>query len=283
LRDGRTRATLAASEASRASLIELMTGREDSAGPSQRGAPVDSAVALSVDNLHSGDLRGVSFELRQGEILGVTGLANAGQDRLLKALMGGDRSGRIALAGRPFRAFGFARSWGQGLAYLPRERRAEGLLLSESVTRNVVLPHLGWLSRFGIVLDRRAERAKVGEMARRVRLKSAGLGQRLWRLSGGNQQKVMFARAVAGAPKVLLLDEPTRGVDVGAKFDIHALLRELADSGAAIVLASTDHEELLGLADRVAVLRDGTIATIVSSVGLTTQRLAALCQGGAPE
>jgi ABC-type sugar transport system ATPase subunit len=238
---------------------------------------------LSVDNLSGDDVRGVSFELRQGEILGVTGLANAGQDRLLKALMGRAQAGSVALSGQPIRTRSFARSWRRGLAYVPRERRSEGLLLSESVTRNVVLPHLGWLNRFGIFLDRRAERLKVGEVARRVRLKSAGLGQRVWRLSGGNQQKVMFARAVAGAPRILLLDEPTRGVDVGAKYDIHALLRELAASGTAIVLSSTDHEELLGLADRVAILRDGALATIVSSAGLTPQRLAALGQGGAPE
>jgi ABC-type sugar transport system ATPase subunit len=283
LRDGATRATLGASEASRASLIELMTGREDSATPLQRRVQADSAIALSVENLSGDDLRDISFDLRQGEILGLTGLANAGQDRLLKALMGRARSGRVALAGQPLRARGFAQSWRRGIAYAPRERRSEGLLLSENVIGNVVLPHLSRLSHFATFLDRRAERAKAGEVARRVRLKSAGLGQRVWRLSGGNQQKVMLARAITGSPKILLLDEPTRGVDIGAKFDIHALLRELAAAGAGIVLSSTDHEELLGLADRVAILRDGAIATIVPAAGLTPQRLAILCQGGAPE
>ena len=279
LRDGETRATLASSNASKAALIELMTGRHGGEAYPSRGAAPGRGVALSVENLGAGDLRDISFDLREGEILGVAGLANAGQDRLLKALMGRAKRGKVSIGGKVFRARSPAEAWKQGLAYVPRERRSEGLFLFQDVTRNVVLPHLKWLSRFGVFVNRRAERAKVSDVARRVRLKSAGLRQSLWRLSGGNQQKVMFARAVAGAPRVLLLDEPTRGVDIGAKFDIHALLRELAASGAAIVLSSSDFDELLGLTTRIAILRDGRISTIVSSKGLTQQRLLALCYG----
>jgi ABC-type sugar transport system ATPase subunit len=279
LRDGETRATLATYGASKAALIELMTGRDGAETYASPSGTMGAGVALSVENLGDGDLDDISFNLHEGEILGVAGLANAGQDRLLKALMARAKRGRVFIGGKVSRTRSPAKSWKQGLAYVPRERRSEGLFLLHDVTRNVVLPHLSWLNRFGAFVDRRAERATVTDVARRVRLKSAGLHQRLWQLSGGNQQKIMFARAMAGAPKVLLLDEPTRGVDIGAKFDIYALLRELAASGAAILLSSSDHSELLALANRIAILRHGRISTIVSSEGLTPQRLLALCYG----
>jgi ABC-type sugar transport system ATPase subunit len=283
LRDGETCATIATSGASKAGLIERMTGRVVSEAYPPRPATAGSKIALSVENLSDVHLNAISFDVREGEILGVAGLANAGQDRLLSALMGQAKAGEVSIGGKLALARNPAQAWRLGLAYVPRERRSEGLVLSEDVTRNVVLPHLDWLSRWGLFVNRRAERAKASAMARRVRLKSAGLRQRLWRLSGGNQQKVMFARAIAGSPHVLLLDEPTRGVDVGAKFDIHNLLRELAASGAAIVLASTDLDELIGLTDRIAVLREGRISTIVASRGLTQQRLLAYCYGDPSE
>jgi ABC-type sugar transport system ATPase subunit len=283
LRDGETRATLASPDASKAALIALMTGRVPSEAFASQSAAARGGVALSVENFNGGDLQDISFKLHEGEILGIAGLANAGQDRLLKALMGGAGHGEISIGGKVSRARGPAGLWRDGLAYVPRERRSEGLFLLHDATRNIVLPHLGWLNRFGAFVNRRAERATVGEVAGRVRLKPKSFRQHLWRLSGGNQQKAMFARAVAGAPKVLLLDEPTRGVDIGAKFDIYALLRELAASGAAIVLASSDHQELLALTHRIAILRDGRISTIVASEGLTQRKLLALCYGGPSE
>jgi ABC-type sugar transport system ATPase subunit len=282
LRDGETRATLSERDASRSQLIELMTGR--AAAESMR--PANAAhprIALSVSKLGGGDLQDISFDLREGEILGIAGLADSGQDQLLKALMGGYARGELSIGGKIVRIRDPARAWKLGLAYVPRERRSEGLFLSQNITRNVVLPHLRRLSRLGVFLNRRAERIHAGDLTRRVRLKSAGLGQRVWRLSGGNQQKVMFARAVAGAPRVLLLDEPTRGVDVGAKFDIHALLREFANSAAAIVLASSDLDELLALSHRIAVLREGRISLIVAAEGLTPKDLLALCYGDQAE
>jgi ABC-type sugar transport system ATPase subunit len=133
------------------------------------------------------------------------------------------------------------------------------------------------------LVNRPVELAEAAAVGRRVRLRATGPRQSVWRLSGGNQQKVMFARAVAGAPRVLLLDEPTRGVDIAAKFDVHVLLREIADAGAAILLASSDHEELLALCSRIMILRDGRISRAVSSARLTTADLLALCYGGSTE
>ncbi len=197
----------------------------------------------------------------------------------MRGLTGEARSGRITLDGAPLRLREPADAWRAGLALAPRERRAEGLLLTQDIAANIALPHLRRLSRLGTFLNRRAERARALEMGARVRLKATGPRQKTRTLSGGNQQKVMFARAVAGAPRALLLDEPTRGVDVGAKFDIYALLRELAAAGAAILVVSSDDEEVLALCTRVAILREGRLAAIVPNVGLTPRALLALRHG----
>ena len=188
----------------------------------------------------------------------------------------------FSIAGRRTRLRRPWEAWRQGLAGVPGERRSEGLFLSQDIVRNVTLPHLGRLARLRALVNRPAELAQTATVARRVRLRATGPRQKVWRLSGGNQQKVV-ARAVAGAPRVLLLDEPTRGVDIAAKFDIHALLREMADAGAAILIASSDHEELLALCSRIMILEDRRIWRIVPARGLTPAELLALCYGGVTE
>jgi ABC-type sugar transport system ATPase subunit len=279
LRDGETCATLNAKDATKARLIELMTGRKDVTGdrgpPAPRGAP----IVLDVDGLSGDGLTGVSFKLHKGEILGFTGLAGAGPERLIRALVASAGAGTVTLDGEPAGLRGPADAWARGIALTPRERRAEGLLLKHDIASNVSLPHLSRLSRMRWFLDRRKERARAADLGRRVRLKASGPRQKVRTLSGGNQQKVLLARAVARAPRVLLLDEPTRGVDVGAKFDIYAFLREIAEGGASVVVVSSDHEELLRLCSRVAVLREGRIAATVPAEGLTPERLLALCYG----
>ena len=263
LRDGETAATLTRAEANKQKLIGLMTGGREIAGLSATTA-ARPEIALAVERLSAEGLQDVSFTLRRGEILGVAGLAGSGAERLTKAL----------LAAPPLRSP--AEAWRQGVALLPRERRAQGLWLGESITKNIALPHLS-----GLWLKRRAERARAVETGARVRLKASGPQQKVRALSGGNQQKVMFARAVAGSPAVLLLDEPTRGVDVGAKFDIYALLAELAAAGTAILVSSSDQEELLHICSRLIVLREGRVAASVPAQGLTPQSLLALCYGEA--
>jgi ribose transport system ATP-binding protein len=280
LRDGVSQPPVASAEASREMLIERMTGRTRLAGATAppretAGAP----VALSVDRLMGRGLEEISFEVRKGEILGLAGVGDAGADRLLRALIGGMTGGSVAIAGDVVRPRGPAEGWRRRMAYVPRERRSEGLLLSKTIAENVALPHLSRLSHIRLFLNRRAERSEAAMVGRRVRLRALGPRQRVWRLSGGNQQKVMFARAVAGEPRVLLLDEPTRGVDVAAKFDIDELLREIASAGAAIVIASSDHEELLALCNRIAILDGGRLSRIVPAEGLTPARLLGLCYG----
>jgi ABC-type sugar transport system ATPase subunit len=168
-----------------------------------------------------------------------------------------------------------AGAWAAGLAYVPRERRTEGLMLRRSIVENVALPHLTPMARAGVFLDRRRQAAAADRLGADVRLRAASTGQSCEELSGGNQQKVLFARALAGAPKVLLLDEPTRGVDVGAKFDLYALIREMTARGVGILLASSDLPELLGLADRIAVLQEGRLTHLLETEGMTEADLLA--------
>lgn len=277
LRDGENRATLTAAQATKSALIEGMTGRgafATVAAPVARGG-----VALAVRGLAAPDLRDVSLEVRAGEILGCVGLAGAGHEQFLGALFGGSTAGEIAIAGVTRRLREPADAWRHGMAFAPRERRTEGLILGQDIAANVALPHLRRLARLATFLNPRAERRQAVEMGARVRLKATGPRQKTGTLSGGNQQKVMFARAVAGAPRVLLLDEPTRGVDVGAKFDIYEVLRELAASGVAIVAATSDHEEALALCTRIAIFRNGRLAEVIANAGLTTRSLLLACYG----
>jgi ABC-type sugar transport system ATPase subunit len=281
LRDGATQAPIPSAAATRALLIERMTGRTGLDRAEATPATSRAGIALNVERLRGLGLEGVSFAVKNGEIFGLAGLGDAGGDRVLGALMGEAHSGAVLVDGKEYSASSLAAAWRAGFAYLPRERRSQGLLLSHDVARNVALPHLRRLARASVFANRSGEEREAAALGRKVRLKATGPRQRVWRLSGGNQQKVMFARAIANSPRVLLLDEPTRGVDVAARFDIHALLREIAESGAAILVASSDHEELIALCSRIAILIDGRLTRIVPSAGLTPSRLLELCYGEA--
>jgi ABC-type sugar transport system ATPase subunit len=281
MRDGATIVTLGIGDTSRGEIIALMTGRalgEDF--PADHQAPM-GAVRLSARAIAGGPVKDLSFELHGGEILGIAGLAGAGQSEVLQLLMGAIplTSGTITLSGRALRADEPAGRWAEGMAYVPRERRREGLLPTASITDNTVLPHLGNLGRGRIFRHRAREAARASELAAHVRLKYSAPSQPVYQLSGGNQQKVVFARAMLANPQVLLLDEPTRGVDVGAKFDIHSLLRQLTATGAAIMLASSDLPELIGMSDRILVMRNGRLERILAAKGLSQQALLSMIFG----
>ena len=270
MRDGRTVATSDIASTTKQEIIRLMTGRDIAEAYPKRSSPIGEQPVLAVRSLSGSGLAGVSFTLSGGEILGVAGLANAGQSEVLRALVGADgaTSGGIDHAGVALTRQKPAAAWRRGFGYVPRERRREGLMLSRGIVDNVMLPHLDRTARLSVFVDRRRERQSVEALGRQVRLKATRLSQACRQLSGGNQQKVVFARAIAGRPSVLLLDEPTRGVDVGAKFEIYSLIRELSAAGAAIVMASSDLPELLGLADRILIMREGRQHGIVDAAGL---------------
>ncbi|WP_232829290.1 sugar ABC transporter ATP-binding protein [Tropicimonas sp. IMCC34043] len=275
LRDGRHISTRPLGETGQERIIHEMTGRDLSALFPPRDALQHGDTVLGVRGLAAPGIRDVSFDLRAGEILGVVGLAGAGQGALLRALIGAaPRRGMVTLDGQPLSATP-AGAWAQGLAYVPPERRSQGLMLGRSITENVALPHLERMARGRFFLNRRQQARRTGDLGAKVRLKAATLSQGCSQLSGGNQQKVLFARALAGAPRVLLLDEPTRGVDIGAKSDLYRLIRQLADDGVAVLLASSDLPEVLGLADRIAVMQEGRLTHLKENSGMTEASLLA--------
>ncbi len=284
LRDGESVTTVPAGEVSPPLLTELMTGREalETYPPRMGKAAQEIAFQFAIAGKTGG--RASKIILRKGEVLGVAGLVGAGQTGLLRAIMGagGGKPGSLLKNGRRLSIKGPSKAWASGMAYVPGERRGEGLILGHSIQFNTVLPYLNKINRLGFLLDRKTEKACAKATAKQVRLTSVGPKHPVWRLSGGDQQKVMFARAVAGRPDLLVLEEPTRGVDVGAKFDIHLLLRELAQSGVSIIIASSDHAELLGMSDRILVMRDGEISDDVATDELTPHLLMSLCDGGDP-
>lgn len=280
LRDGKLVSSLPIAQTDERTIIHDMTGRDLSAlFPPRSQSPAGGVPCLEIEGLSAGRLQGISLTVQKGEILGIAGLAGSGRGALLQALVGALpwRAGRLTLDGRPVPTGDPAAGWARGLAYVPRERRSEGLMMLSAIADNVTLPHLARLSRWGVFLDRRAERMRVDHHGSEVRLKSSGPAQPVVQLSGGNQQKVLFARALAGQPSVLLLDEPTRGVDIGAKFDIYRLIRRLADDGISIILASSDLPELLGLSDRIAVLQDGRLVHVLHNDALSEADLLELC------
>lgn len=265
-RDGRFVETKRTNDTNKDEIIRFMTGRDVKDVYPERTSDLEEHLACRARNLSTRRIGALNFDLRKGEVLGIGGLANAGQSEVMQALMGLDRvlEGSLQISDKPAPANPTA-AWERGIAYVPRERRREGLMLTRSILQNTVLPHLRHLSRLWGVVNRRSERDLTQRVADIVRLKSDSLKQPCYQLSGGNQQKVVFARAVGASPNLLLLDEPTRGVDVGAKFDIYTLLRELSTKGCGVVLTSSDLPELLGMCDRVLIMQDGRQTEIVET------------------
>jgi ribose transport system ATP-binding protein len=278
LRNGASVSTVDRASMDRDRIIRDMTGRELGAlFPGRSG--VLGEVVLQVERLVALPLAGVSCSVRAGEVLGLAGLSGSGRNALLKALMGAvPRVGRVLLDGTEVAGTPEA-AWAAGMAYVPRDRRAEGVMLCDGLGRTVTLPHLRALSRAGF-LDHAAQRRVVADRGKAVRLKARGAAQPVAELSGGNQQKLLFARALVGRPRVLLLDEPTRGVDVGAKADIYALIRALAAEGTAVIAASSDLPELIGLCDRIALLQGGRITGDLVAEGLSEAALLAAIYDG---
>jgi L-arabinose transport system ATP-binding protein len=260
LRDGRLVDVSPAAGATEERISRLMVGR-DLSGLFRRSRGAPGETLLTVDGLTTDKIHDVSFFVRRGEVLGIGGLMGAGRSELAKALVGFDRrvSGSIRIAGAevPSDSPGDAIRLGIGLA--PEDRKQEALLLFRSVLDNAALCIPEKTSRFGFFQRRLAEEA-IGGLARKMALKTPSLDEPVSRLSGGNQQKVVLARWLACQPTLLILDEPTRGIDVGAKSEIYRVIDELAGQGIAIILISSEMPELLGLADRVLVMAGGRVA-----------------------
>lgn len=285
LRDGRLVATLEASAIERDQLTEEIVGREFEQSTTLAPEPKrDRAPVLKLRGLAAGTLvRGVDLDVRSGEILGIAGLVGAGRTELARLIAGIDRpsAGTMELGGRDFRPRSPHEAIKRGVALVPEERRSEALLLTDSVARNIRLATLRE-DRVGPLLSSRKARAAAQRMVDRLSIKAASLDQPVGALSGGNQQKVVASRYLLAEPTVLILDEPTVGVDVEARQELHTIIRELADSGSAVVLISSDFEEF-AFCERVALMREGRIVELLDGAHATKDRLTALCYAVATE
>jgi rhamnose transport system ATP-binding protein len=278
LRDGETIETRRMSEVDRPELIRLMVGRDLAAVFPKREARA-GAVVLELKNLGSraAGVRGVNLTVRAGEVVGLAGLVGAGRTELARTIFGLTPAdeGEILIDGRRAQIGSPAEAIRHGIAYVPEDRRRHGVVLDLPISHNVTLASLDRLARCG-ALDFARERELAADYVRRFAVKTPAIYTPVAALSGGNQQKVALSRWLAAAPRVLILDEPTQGVDVGAKAEIHALMGELAAAGMAILMISSELPEVLGMSDRVAVMHAGRIVGELGREEATPQRVLAL-------
>jgi L-arabinose transport system ATP-binding protein len=276
LRDGKLVAVKPASGLSEGEIVKLMVGRDLSAVFQRRRAATDRIV-LKVEHIHSNWHRDVSFEVRAGEVVGFAGLVGAGRTELAKVVFGElprDR-GTILIDGLPTSIHRPDEAVSAGIGLAPEDRKREGLVMMRSVLENASLAILKRLSRFHFI-RRRLERQNASEYVTRLHVRTPSLDQEVGKLSGGNQQKVVLARWLAAKPKVLILDEPTRGIDVGAKAEIYRLIDDLANQGLGVMFISSELTEILGLSDRIYVMQNGRIAGELPGPGATEEAVLAL-------
>jgi ribose transport system ATP-binding protein len=271
LRDGEAVGCKPVGEVTRDELIRLMVGRQLVSPTRQRG--MVGPPRLVVRGLrHGAKVRGVSFEVRRGEVVGLTGLVGAGRTETARLLFGADRAeaGTIELDGRPLRFRGPRDAIRAGICLLTEDRKAQGLVLNQSVRENFALPNLGRLSRLGFVRGR-AERRALQQHVEALHIRTASSEQPARNLSGGNQQKVVLAKWLERNCEVLIFDEPTRGIDVGAKAEIYRLINQLAAAGKAILMISSELPEVLGMSDRILVMHEGRLTGEIDDVAGATQ------------
>ena len=278
LRDGQTVGTRAAGSIDRAGLIGMMVGREiSSVFPKTAVAPGEPALELRGLSNRSAGIHDVSLTVRRGEIVGLAGLVGSGRTQLAETIFGLTPAdgGVMLVGGRPVATRSPADAIRAGIAYVPEDRRRHGVLLDMAVAENASLASLGRVSRGGLV-DRRAERARAQSYVDRLRIKTPSVLAEVGTLSGGNQQKVALARWLSTEPAVILLDEPTQGVDVGSKAEIHALMQALVERGLAILMISSELPEILGMSDRIAVMQAGTIRGVLPRAEATQDAVLSL-------
>ena len=276
LRDGRSVGVLPAGS-SVEQMIELMVGRAIS-DQYPRRAQDPGDVLLKVDSLtRAGRFQDVSFEVRAGEVVGIAGLVGAGRTEVVRAAFGVDSydSGHVEVNGYRLPGGDVRAAMRAGLGLVPEDRKGQGLVLTSSVGENLGLVTLRSATRSGIV-DRKGQRRHAGDMAAALRVKTSGLDQEVRELSGGNQQKVVIGKWLLADPKVLVLDEPTRGVDVGAKVEIYELINRMTAAGRAVLLVSSDLPEVIGMSDRIVVMAHGRVAGELPARGTTQDKVMAL-------
>jgi rhamnose transport system ATP-binding protein len=262
MRDGATVATSAIADCQMSDVVRWMVGRELTELFPKTQTVVGETVLNVVELASDGQFHDVSFCVKSGEIVALAGLVGSGRSEVARAIFGVDAytSGRVEMKGRALPKGNCQAAMGAGLAMVPEDRRLEGLFMSTSIKRNATMSMLGRLQHCGLV-DRRRERELAGAWADQVQLKYASIEDPVERLSGGNQQKVVLAKWLATEPQLLIIDEPTRGIDVGTKAEIHRFLSQQAAIGLAVLMISSELSEVLGMADRILVMREGEIVS----------------------
>jgi ABC-type sugar transport system ATPase subunit len=280
MRNGETIITKPVVETTVNEVISTMVGRPAGELFPERSTATDQVV-LSIEGLNGRRVKDVSFQARAGEVLGIGGLAGSGRSELLRLLAGAQKhsSGTIEVAGQLLpRAFGVGQALEAGIALVPEERRSQGVILSAPIRDNIAIANLKAVSSLGWVSGR-----KISNLSRQgltdLRIKARGPGQAVGQLSGGNQQKVVLAKMLARKPKVLLMDEPTRGIDVGTKAEIYRLIRELVAGGTTVVAVSSELPELIGMSDRIIIMHEGRISGEVQAASADDELLLSYCYG----
>jgi len=279
LRDGKYIRSLNVVDTNKSELIRLMVGRDLSETFPQRTTG-PGEVTIQVRNLSGNGVRDISFEARRGEILGFAGLVGAGRTELMEMLFGVApvASGEIHLHGRPIRPKDVVSAISSGLALVPEDRKRHGVILDLTVRDNISLPLLRRISTLGVV-RRRRERAVADKYRDALRIKTPSLSQKLGNLSGGNQQKVVLAKWLAMDADTFIFDEPTRGIDVGAREEIYTIMNDLAAEGKTLIMISSDMEELLGMSDRMVVLCRGRLAGTLTKSEFSQERILTMASG----
>ena len=278
--DGEVVATRPMQELSVRELISLMVGRELSVVFPKRSVPFgDVVLELKNFGCSANGVNNIDLTVRAGEIVGLAGLVGAGRTELARSIFGLDPAdrGEIRLRGERVKIATPLEAISRGIAYLPEDRRRHGVVLDMSISANLTLPSL----KKNFLLDREKERETAARAVRRLGIKTPAVFSLVGTLSGGNQQKVALGRWLEIEPSVLILDEPTQGIDVGAKAEIHALMGELVEKGVAILMISSELPEILGMSDRIVVLRQGTIAGTLDREAATQEKIMSLAVGHA--
>jgi ribose transport system ATP-binding protein len=282
LRDGRYVGDLSRAEASLEKIVSMMVGRElsDQYFPPKHDKQPGEPVLVVNDLLVPGSSRGTTFTALRGEILGFAGLVGSGRTELMQTIFGVTPAlaGDMILGGEAFAPRGPRDAIARGVYLAPEDRKRHGLVLPMSVAQNTSLPNVATYSRWGL-LDRATERRVAEAEVARLRTRTPSILQKVVNLSGGNQQKVVLGKWLAMKPRVLILDEPTRGIDVGAKAEIYRHMAALADEGITILMVSSEMEEIMGMSDRVIVMHEKRIRGILPRARLTQERIATLMTG----
>ncbi len=266
LKDGEVSGTADVKDLTVPDIVRMMVGRDFSRDSGQRNrAGTEKDVIFSVEHLSNSSVHDVSFELRRGEVLGIGGLIGAGRTELLRAVFGIDKcEGKLILEGKEIENKSPRRAIWNGFSFVPEDRKEQGLILTASILRNIELNVLKLLSAFGVVIKKK-EYDTAQKFIKNLEIKARDEDMSVGMLSGGNQQKVVIAKSLASSPRIILLDEPTRGVDVGAKAEIYRIIDSLAASGSSVIMVSSELPELLSVSDRIMVMREGRVTGMLDA------------------